>query len=79
MGEWGGGGGRWGSLVMQGEGEKPKEKKPSPPHFQSLRWLNGTAAGGSASGVQSAPAAGRSPGRPEEWGKNLGRAGCKLN
>lgn len=40
--------------------------KSSPPHSQSLTWLGETAAGGSASGVQSGQAAGRSPGTPEE-------------
>ncbi len=61
---WGGG------LVLKVvAGQTQSHHKSSPPHSQSLVWLSETAAGGSASGVQSGQAAGRSPGTPEEEDK----------
>lgn len=46
--------------------DRQSQHKSSPPHSQSLAWLSETAAGGSASGVRSGPAAVRSPDTPEE-------------
>lgn len=67
---------RWGFFVVWGvglevmvAGRTQSRHKSSPPHSQSLALRGETAVGGSASGVQSGQAAGRSPGTPEEEGE----------
>lgn len=59
--------GALGAEVLKVRVKKKEESgRHSPPHFQSLMWSDETAAGGSASGVQSGRAAGHSPGKPTD-------------